>query len=118
MRNCTKRERCLLSEAQNGLLAAEIAALKPDVVIFFTGPHYDGELHNAFPDLDLGPLWRGIASREMASAHSKSLPPCAVRTYHPSYLQRSRRGHLLKRLARWIRDSETLALDGVTDGTT
>jgi hypothetical protein len=99
MRNCTKKERSLLSEAQEGLLKTEIAALSPNVVIFFTGPDYDGELCNAFPDLSLRRLWRGVASREMASAHSESLPPCAFRTYHPSYLQRSRRWHLLKRLA-------------------
>ncbi len=103
MRNCNKKERSLLSNAQNGLLQLEIAALKPNVVIFFTGPDYDRELYSAFPDLTLERLWRGVASREMASVCSKSLPLCAIRTYHPSYLQRSRRGHLLRRLARWAR---------------
>jgi hypothetical protein len=105
MKNCTKKERSLLSEAQNGLLKIEITALKPNVVIFFTGPDYDEELYKAFPDLTLRGLWRGIASREMASAYSKSLPPCAIRTYHPSYLQRSRRWHFVRRLAGWAHDN-------------
>ena len=103
MKNCKVGHRRLLRAAQSGLLVEEIRLLKPQIVIFFTGPHYDEELLNAFPDATLSPLLRGHDVREAALVHSQFLPACSVRTYHPTYLQRSRRWGLLEEVATAIR---------------
>lgn len=103
VKNCKIRHRRLLRAAQAGLLAEEIRLLKPQIVIFFTGPHYDDELLDAFPDATLSPLLPGHDAREAALVHSKVLPVCSIRTYHPTYLQRSRRWGLLEEVATAIR---------------
>ncbi len=88
---------------QAGLLAGEIRLLKPQIVIFFTGPHYDDELIDAFPDATLLSLLPRRDAREAALVHSAALPACSIRTYHPTYLQRSRRWMLLEEVAKAIR---------------
>ena len=103
MKNCKVRHRRLLRAAQAGLLAEEIRLLKPQIVIFFTGPHYDDELLDAFPDATLSPLLPHHDAREGALVHSEALPICSIRTYHPTYLQRSRRWALLEEIATAIR---------------
>ena len=103
VKNCKIRHRRLLRAAQAGLLAEEIRLLKPHLVIFFTGPSYDDELLDAFPDATLSPLLPSHDAREVALVHSKALPVCSIRTYHPTYLQRSRRWGLLEEIATAIR---------------
>jgi hypothetical protein len=103
VKNCKIKHRRLLRAAQSGLLAEEIRFLKPQIVVFFTGPHYDDELLDAFPDAILSPLLPGHDVREAALVHSKFLPVCSIRTYHPTYLQRSRRWGLLEEVATAIR---------------
>jgi len=103
VKNCQIKHRRLLRAAQAGLLAEEIRLLKPQIVIFFTGPNYDDELIDAFPDATLTPLSPGRDIREAALVHSKALPVCSIRTYHPTYLQRSRRWGLLEEVATAMR---------------
>lgn len=107
VKNCKIKHRRLLRAAQSGLLAKEIRFLKPQIVVFFTGPHYDDELIDAFPDATLTPLLPSRDAREAALVHSAALPICSVRTYHPTYLQRSRRWGLLEEVATAIRTIKT-----------
>jgi hypothetical protein len=99
LKNCKVKHRRLLRAAQSGLLAEEIRLLKPQIVVFFTGPHYDDELIDAFPDVTLSQLLPSRDAREAALVHSAALPVCSIRTYHPTYLQRSRRWSLLEEVA-------------------
>ena len=114
VKNCKIKHRRLLRAAQSGLLAEEIRFLKPQIVVFFTGPHYDDELIDAFPDAILTPLLPSRDAREAALVHSAALPVCSIRTYHPTYLQRSRRWGLLEEVATAIRTIKTV--DKFSDG--
>jgi hypothetical protein len=107
VRNCKIKHRRLLRDAQSGLLAEEIRFLKPRIVVFFTGPHYDYELLDAFSDAALTPLLPNRDGRETALIHSAALPVCSIRTYHPTFLQRSRRWELLDEVSRAIRTMKT-----------
>ena len=69
------------------VIKEEIEILKPDLIIFFTGPYYDSyfadEWYNAiFTDLH---NWK---KRELAAVKHELLPANTFRTYHPNYLYR------------------------------
>lgn len=76
-----------IQEATQGLLKAEIEILKPDVVIFFTGPYYNNALYSEFIDLTLHDFYGYDLSRTSWLEHP-SLPSVSLRTYHPGYLNR------------------------------
>lgn len=81
------------------LLGDELAIVKPDAIVFFTGPHYDYTLRALFPDLTFHQLFPGadaLKARRLQGA-------VAVRTYHPNYLQQSKRFGLLDAIAGWIK---------------
>lgn len=71
------------------LLPAEIAVASPDVVVFFTGPSYDGLLSKAFPDAVITPV-RGF-DQALCNVRHCSLPKRAFRTYHPKFLRLRRK---------------------------
>ena len=56
MRNCTKAEITRLHKVQEGLLWHEVEVLKPDIVVFFTGPDYDPALRAEFHDVEFQPF--------------------------------------------------------------
>ena len=70
------------------LLEREIAILAPDVVVFFTGPSYNGLLAATFPEamLEAGSLSR---AKPVSRVIHPALPAKTFRTYHPNYLQRA-----------------------------
>lgn len=67
------------------LLRVETEALRPHVVVFFTGPSYDDRLLRCFPGAMLTPV-----SRALVRVSHPALPPLSFRTYHPKYLRMSR----------------------------
>ena len=70
------------------LLEGEIAILKPNVVVFFTGPNYDDRLVATFPGVKYGPV--NGQERWLSVLEHRALPRASFRTYHPGYLQRKR----------------------------
>ncbi len=76
--------------ARLGILRQEVSLLRPDVLVFFTGPSYDALLHTQFPEIKFEPL-ATFNERELAYVRHPDLPRRAVRLYHPAYLQRTRR---------------------------
>lgn len=81
-----------------GLLSVELQLLKPDAVVFFTGPHYDERLCRTFA---------GIAYRELAPDVDRlehpDLPVKSFRTYHPRYLWQAKKRAALEAIVRAIR---------------
>ena len=69
------------------LLPEELSAASPDLVVFFTGPAYDGLLSTALPDAVITPV-RGFG-RALAEVRHSSLPMRSFRAYHPKYLRLS-----------------------------
>ncbi len=80
-----------------GLLTAELRLLKPDAVVFFTGPDYDGRLKETFP----GVGYRGLTPEVFVLKHS-DLPLKSYRTYHPAYLRRAKKRFALDAIAQDI----------------
>lgn len=71
------------------VLLREVAIGKPHVVIFFTGPSYDERLTATFP----GAFFERTAlpERQLARVVHPGLPARSFRTYHPTYLRRTKK---------------------------
>jgi hypothetical protein len=69
------------------------------VSIFFTGPYYDYIIESVFPGIAFEQIDEH-PTRELARLSHGSLPGRAYRTYHPTYLRRGKRAHLLEALCR------------------
>jgi hypothetical protein len=71
---------------QGDIVLEEIKVLRPDVVIFLTGPRYDWVIEQLL-NATIRPL-SPFPKNELAHVVSASLPPLSFRTYHPGYLNR------------------------------
>lgn len=70
------------------LMLEELSLLKPDIVVFFTGPRYDARLQSL-----LDPSWSDVGDlppRQLTRITSPRLECEIFRTYHPTYLRRAR----------------------------
>ncbi|MCR4801115.1 MAG: hypothetical protein K5860_11470 [Bacteroidales bacterium] len=84
------------------VLSEEIKILKPDVVIFFTGPYYDGDICKKIKDVEF--LEVGNHSiREFSKLKSTILPEKSYRTYHPAYLRKSKQEYIIDELINLIK---------------
>jgi hypothetical protein len=79
-------------------LKEEIAVTKPDVVVFLSGPNYDGKINVQFNDEIEFKNFKDRHIRETAKLEHPDLPEHTYRIYHPNYLQRSKKGFLLEEL--------------------
>jgi hypothetical protein len=77
------------------VLPDELAILKPDVLIFFTGPYYDERMLETFPGAKLIPILE--TDSMIARVEHPALPPHTYRTYHPGFLNRGR-WHVIEQL--------------------
>ncbi len=85
--NGTVEEIQSIQSATSGLLSREIQILKPNVVLFFTGPYYNDTLYTEFSGLQLVDFSGHDTSRTAWLQHPL-LPSTSLRTYHPGYLNR------------------------------
>jgi hypothetical protein len=99
-KNSTPTEPAAETLRSMSMLRDEVGILRPDAVVFFTGPVYDYTIRHEryFPDVAFEPT-----SKWWAKIHSKYLPQRSVRTYHPSYLRRKKRFDVFDEIADWIR---------------
>ncbi|MET3682933.1 hypothetical protein ABID56_001023 [Alkalibacillus flavidus] len=63
----------------------ELNILKPDIVIFLTGPGYDAALKNQLPGLTLNSI-EDFEMKKIAHCSHPSLPNASIKTYHPGHL--------------------------------
>lgn len=68
------------------VIKAEIEILKPHLIIFLTGPNYDGIINNRLSIVKYKKI-DGFNERQLAGIEMDSVK-CALRTYHPNYLWR------------------------------
>lgn len=73
----------------NELVSKEIEILKPDILLFFTGPNYDFIIDDIFSNPQRNSI-SGFIEREFCELQIKNIK-LAVRTYHPGYLNRNNR---------------------------
>lgn len=68
------------------ILEEEINILKPDIIIFFTGPYYEKRIEKIFSIQSCIPLISHINEKELAKVQLSN-GIIAYRTYHPNFLQ-------------------------------
>lgn len=83
-----------------GLLQKEIEITRPDVVVFFTGPNYDGRLVATFPGVTFEQTSSTESLRCLATVRHRQLPTRSFRTYHPAYLRRRGKWSVLDAIAK------------------
>lgn len=81
-----------------GLLPEEIEILKPDVVVFLTGPYYDADLQLLFPGVEFRSVCQDIPIHHLAQVVHPRLPDKSFRIYHPGYLRRSEQWHYVDKV--------------------
>lgn len=76
-----------LLQREFNVLPMEIQALKPDVVIFLTGPYYDERLKKTFEGVEPVQLEKidGFGENQLVRVVHPGLPFHSYRTYHPGY---------------------------------
>ena len=82
----------LLERDYFDVVKEEIDILKPDVIIFFTGPYYDKYIANVFEHVNKNESFKevpGFKKRQLAKIKGINTK-IAIRTYHPNYLYRVR----------------------------
>ncbi|BCE03624.1 hypothetical protein [Marinicellulosiphila megalodicopiae] len=67
------------------VIAEEIKIIKPDIVIFFTGPYRDADIAHHFPNVTFVQTNSGIKTRALANVKHADLPASCVRMYHPTF---------------------------------
>jgi hypothetical protein len=65
----------------------EIEILKPNIILFVSGPYYDTEIQNSLTDVSFSKLNNNFSDRAIAKLKYKNLDN-VYRTYHPNYLWR------------------------------
>ena len=68
----------------------EFEILKPDYLIFLTGPDYDGRIKKILGEFKIKKISDDINCIDLLTFEDKSLPQ-AIRCYHPNYIQRIRK---------------------------
>ncbi|MDO9520296.1 MAG: hypothetical protein Q7L19_08805 [Pseudohongiella sp.] len=63
----------------------ELAVLKPDLIIFMTGPYRDGDIEFNLQKAVFSEVSGGIKERALARVKSDSFRKPALRLYHPAY---------------------------------
>ena len=96
-----------LIDISGQLILCELGVLRPDAIIFFTGPVYDYALQRIFEGVKFGEM-PSYKVREFSNIQSAALPEKSWRTYHPAYLQRSKRGSIINYLCGAV---ESIKLD-------
>jgi hypothetical protein len=90
----TEKEREEILDVSRGMLHKELETLKPDVVVFFTGPQYNDSLYSIFNGVEKI-SYLGYDPEKTAKLSHDFLPKNTWRTYHPSYLQRSKKWEVI-----------------------
>jgi len=70
------------------IIEKEINVLKPDIILFLTGPNYDSNIKNHFHDVQFMECDSKFSTRQISELkiqNSKNV----FRTYHPNYLWRN-----------------------------
>ena len=103
--NGNSEEAALIREAGSALLRAEIQALAPTSVIFFTGPNYNEHLYAQFPGIEPFNL-ESYEPEKTSMLKHPLLPIRTFRTYHPAYLARSGQWGIISEINAWNKESD------------
>jgi len=68
------------------IILTEIQILKPDIIIFFTGPKFEYRIKNLFENIEFNEV-ESFQNMHLSRLYHKLLPINTYRTYHPKYLR-------------------------------
>lgn len=76
-------------------ISMEIQIVKPDILLFLTGPYYDKYIKMLFKEVSYSPVCEEHTIRAFARLSHECFPKNTFRLYHPGYLarQKSKRWH-------------------------
>lgn len=77
-------------EISKRLIHSELDHFTPKACVFFTGPNYDFALRKIFDDIEFQEVGE-YPSRYFSKVKSRMLPENSFRTYHPAYLNRTKK---------------------------
>lgn len=80
------------------VLPEEITILKPDVIVFFTGPKYEKRLQENFKNIKYVHVDSKVDIGLLARLEHPQLPHYTFRTKHPNYLRRSKQWNVLDKI--------------------
>lgn len=89
----TSSKKPLNEKAQNiidneyNILEEEIKIIKPDIVLFLTGPYYDYYIEKQLKGVEFKTV-ENYGIRQFARVEHEALPKNSFRIYHPVYLRR------------------------------
>lgn len=69
------------------VIEKEIEILKPNIILFLSGPNYDAELRNSLTNVQFSQLNKNFTERQLAKIKYQDYNN-TFRTYHPNYLWR------------------------------
>lgn len=84
------------------VLPLEINVAKPNALIFFTGPQYDGRLIKTFGGAEFEEIV-SYNKKALARVIHDKLPCHCYRTYHPHYIYRSKQTQILDDISAMVR---------------
>jgi len=74
-----------ITQKEFNVIRKEIEVLKPDFLIFYTGPSYDQHIKKMLGNFDLLAI-EGFSTRQLSEIKISDLPITSFKTYHPLYL--------------------------------
>jgi hypothetical protein len=86
---------------QGTIVLEELRALLPDVCVFLTGRDCDVILKEVFPEIEFSQV-TDAHKNELARLSQVCLPHHSYRTYHPKYLNLSKKWEYLEALRRAV----------------
>lgn len=86
------------------ILLQEINILKPDAIIFFSGPYYDQDISQRIDGVQFSKCSKHD-SRILSKLKHTNLPDKTFRTYHPNYLRLSGRENILDEIVNLINEN-------------
>lgn len=104
-KGCPPREFTAIERNYFNVIPKEVSIIQPDIIIFFTGPHYDGILNEVFPEIETEPVGK-FTKRQLSRAHITNSCIC-YRTYHPNYLWRHGINEYFHEMSRDIKEQLT-----------
>jgi hypothetical protein len=75
------------------VIAEEIKILKPNVLVFFTGPNYETRVQKKFKIISTQGLSASVSNEALAKLTLEN-GITSYRTYHPNYLQQKKKDYL------------------------
>lgn len=97
-----QKEREEILDVSRDILHKELETLKPDIVIFFTGPEYNDSLYSIFNGIEKI-NYLGYDPEKTAKLSHDILPKNTWRTYHPGYLQRSNQWEIIDNICKDVK---------------